>query len=34
MTGKKLSWLITAVVVTIVLAVYVVWLAGYMNLYL
>jgi len=28
MTGKKLSWLITAYVVTIVLAVYAVWLSG------
>lgn len=32
MTGKKLSWLITAIVVTIVLAVYVIWLSGYVNM--
>lgn len=32
MTGKKLSWLITAMVITIVLAVYVVWLSGYVNM--
>lgn len=32
MTGKKLSWLMTAIVITIVLAVYVVWLSGYVNM--